>query len=150
MALLPSPLTPLPLHGLRPLAPPPSPTSYAGNSVVWPMSLWEDPQGPGPSRSELFVATCNASDPFQQWQGAALTAGLRSGTGAAGATGATGATGAAGAAGATGATGANGSTIKNQARGMCLSTVSSDPVGIAPCDSAQARNAIDLGVTIVQ
>ena len=42
----------------------------AGQSLLWPYALYED--GRPPPRDMLVVATaCNASDPYQQWEGPA-------------------------------------------------------------------------------
>ena len=39
---------------------------YAGRSLVWPMALYKDDAPP--PRNQVFLAPCNASDPFQQWE----------------------------------------------------------------------------------
>eukprot|EP00927_Polykrikos_kofoidii_P054465 TRINITY_DN48879_c0_g1_i1.p1 TRINITY_DN48879_c0_g1~~TRINITY_DN48879_c0_g1_i1.p1 ORF type:complete len:910 (+),score=68.65 TRINITY_DN48879_c0_g1_i1:61-2790(+) len=43
---------------------------YAGNSVIWPMALYDDAHPP--PRELLYLSPCNASDPYQQWEGDTL------------------------------------------------------------------------------
>jgi hypothetical protein len=47
---------------------------FAGDSLVWPMALWPDPDDPStaPAPTKLYVARCNSSDPLQHWQGKLL------------------------------------------------------------------------------
>ena len=46
---------------------------FAGDSIVWPNALWKNPDtSDGPAPFKLFVAPCNASDPYQQWSGSSL------------------------------------------------------------------------------
>lgn len=48
---------------------------FAGDSLVWPMALWKNPDDPStaPAATKLFVGPCNSSDPLQRWQGDALS-----------------------------------------------------------------------------
>ena len=43
---------------------------FAGSSLLWPYALYED--SAPPPRTSVFITTCNASDPYQQWYGDTL------------------------------------------------------------------------------
>ena len=49
---------------------------FAGDSIIWPHARWADPDDVhcGPAPFKLFVAECNASDPWQKRQGDTICA----------------------------------------------------------------------------
>ena len=49
---------------------------YAGRSLIWPMALYRDDAPP--PRNQVYLAPCNASDPYQRWEGSALGHGAAS------------------------------------------------------------------------
>ncbi|KAK7250038.1 hypothetical protein SO694_00006061 [Aureococcus anophagefferens] len=43
---------------------------YAGDSLIWPMAMWRDPNvDDGPGKTMLYVAPCDDGDANQRWSG---------------------------------------------------------------------------------
>jgi hypothetical protein len=74
---------------------------FSGESVVWPMALYDDAYPP--PRAQLFLADCNETDIWQQWEGATLHSKDTK------------------------------STIRNKAANQCLTTLHADPMVIGSC-----------------
>jgi len=72
------------------------------------MALYDDAWPP--ARDQLYVADCDASDPYQKWSGDTLTTGDSDKD-------------------------IGGSTLINEGEGKCLNSVGQDPMTVAECDS---------------
>jgi hypothetical protein len=94
---------------------------FSGQSTIWPMALYDDARPP--PRNQLYMAPCNNSDPWQQWEGTTLHAPDTP------------------------------SSVSNKASMQCLTTLTADPMTVGPCTGKYAAtflfNHTNLSLAVV-
>ena len=81
---------------------------YAGDSILWPMALYDDEHPP--PRDQVYVSKCDTSNAYQHWSGDTLNGGSDLG----------------------------GSTLVNEGEGRCLLSTDSDPMKVGDCEGEVA------------
>ena len=92
---------------------------HDGNSLFWPYALYDEKKPP--PRNKLYVSSrCNATDPFQQWEGLGAGAGAGAGAGEQ----------------------QQGAAVRNVGSDLCLTSMSCDPVSVGMCSGPSSARWI--------